>query len=111
MGAVKHLMDEVAARMEVQDPNDPRVQAEVERLLVEERTSDRAEELAQKQTGFSFDGLPSQEQIRIWMQAEQQVRQELDEAAERAWETRADERREIYMEARADERREEGRRA
>lgn len=33
MGGVKHMMDEVAARMEIDDPNDPKVQAEVERLL------------------------------------------------------------------------------
>ncbi len=33
MGQVKHMMDEVAKRMEIKDPNDPRVQAEVERRL------------------------------------------------------------------------------
>jgi hypothetical protein len=33
MGGVRHMMDEVAARMEIDDPNDPKVQAEVERLL------------------------------------------------------------------------------
>lgn len=33
MSGVKHLLDEVAARMEIDDPNDPRVGAEVERLL------------------------------------------------------------------------------
>ncbi len=38
MSQTKHLMDEVAARMGIQDPNDPRVQAEVERLLA---TTDR----------------------------------------------------------------------
>ncbi len=33
MGQIKHLMDEVAARMGIPDPNDPLVLAEVERLL------------------------------------------------------------------------------
>ncbi len=33
MGQVKHMMDEVAKRMEIKDPNDPKVQAEVERRL------------------------------------------------------------------------------
>jgi hypothetical protein len=33
MSAIKHLMDEVAARMEIDDPNDERVKAEVNRLL------------------------------------------------------------------------------
>jgi len=33
MGQVKHMMDEVAKRLEIKDPNDPRVQAEVERRL------------------------------------------------------------------------------
>ena len=33
MGGTKQLADEVAARMEIQDPNDPRVEAEVNRLL------------------------------------------------------------------------------
>ena len=33
MGAVKALIDEVAGRMEIEDVSDPRVQAEVDRLL------------------------------------------------------------------------------
>ena len=33
MSGVKHMMDEVASRMEIDDPNDPKVQAEVARLL------------------------------------------------------------------------------
>lgn len=33
MSGIKHMMDEVAARMEIDDPNDERVKAEVERLL------------------------------------------------------------------------------
>ena len=44
MGQIKHLMDEVATRMGITDPNDPLVQAEVERLL---SIPKRAEELAQ----------------------------------------------------------------
>jgi len=33
MGGVKHMMDVVAARMEISDPNDPKVLTEVKRLL------------------------------------------------------------------------------
>lgn len=33
MGAIKRMMEEVAERMEIDDPNDERVKAEVERLL------------------------------------------------------------------------------
>jgi len=33
MGGTKHLMDETAERLEIDDPNDPKVRAEVTRLL------------------------------------------------------------------------------
>ena len=60
----------------------------LERVDVEERTSDRAEELAQKQFGFSFVDLDNHQQMHIWMLAEQQVQEELNEAAERSWDER-----------------------
>jgi predicted Zn-ribbon and HTH transcriptional regulator len=56
------------------------------RIDVEERTSERAEELAQKRFGVSFDVLASQLQMQVWTDAEVQVREELNEAAELAWE-------------------------
>lgn len=58
---------------------------------IEERACERAEELAQKRTGLSLDDLPPQEQMKLWTEAEQQVREELNEAAERAWEGRHEE--------------------
>jgi len=35
MSGIKHMMDEVAERMDIVDPNDPKVRAEVTRLLGE----------------------------------------------------------------------------
>jgi len=58
------------------------------RVDVEERTSERAEELAQKRFGASFNELDKHQQMMVWMDAEHQVREELNEAAERAWEAR-----------------------
>jgi hypothetical protein len=45
MGGVKHMMDEVAARMGIDDPNDERVKAEVDRLLSELKEKDQKPEV------------------------------------------------------------------
>jgi len=58
------------------------------RVDVEERISERAEELAQKRFGVSFDDLKPHQQMGVWTDAEVQVREKLNEAAERAWESR-----------------------
>ncbi len=50
MSQMKHMMDEVAARMGIQDPNDPRVQAEVERLLAEVEEKEGQPEVPQCQS-------------------------------------------------------------
>jgi len=85
MGATKHLMDEVAARMEIDDPNDPRVLAEVNRLLStrqrrttvmpdrEELTMNKAEEIAGQRYGREFNDLPNGLQYQVFSEAEQAV--------------------------------------
>jgi len=72
----------------------------LQRVDVEERTSDRAEELAQKRFGVSFDVLASPLQMNVWMEAEVQVREELNEAAERACEARQERWDELELERR-----------
>lgn len=62
----------------------------LERVDVEERTSERAEELAQKRFGVSFDVLAPPLQMKTWTDAKVQVQEELNEAAERAVEGRKD---------------------
>ena len=73
---------------------------QVERVDVEERTSVRAEELAQKRFGASFDELDKHQQMVVWMDAEHQVREELNEATERAWEARQEHWDELELERR-----------
>jgi len=55
---------------------------ELDMADVEERTLEKAEELAQKQYGLSFDALPPQQQMRVWTDAEQEVINELALRAE-----------------------------
>jgi len=49
---------------------------------VEEKALEKAEEIAQKQFGLSFDDLTRQQQMRIWTEAEQEVINELALRAE-----------------------------
>ncbi len=72
----------------------------LERIDIEERVSERAEELARKRFGLSFDDLNKRQQMSVWMDAEQQVREELNEAAERAWEARQEHWDELELERR-----------
>jgi len=70
------------------------------RVDVEERASVRAEELAQKRFGASFDDLTPHLQMQTWTDAEVQVQEELNEAAERAWEARQEHWDELELERR-----------
>ena len=67
MGGVKHLADEVAGKLGIRDPNDPRVEAEVSRLLSTDR---RAEAIARRRYGRPFGELPPHEQMTVWLEAE-----------------------------------------
>ncbi len=58
----------------------------VDRHDIEQAALEDAEELAQKRYGRSFDDLPAQEQMRLWVEADQRVRERLNEAAELACE-------------------------
>lgn len=49
---------------------------------VEEKAMEKAEEMAQKQYGVSFDDLTPQQQMRVWNEAEQDVINELALRAE-----------------------------
>lgn len=95
MSAIKHEMDAVAQRMGIKDPNDPRVLAEVGRILgdvgrgkhrhepdFEEMVSEKASELALKWTGYEFETLPGDEQYKVWLEAERQITDQLVSAAE-----------------------------
>jgi len=69
MSGVKHLADEVAEKLGIRDPNDPRVEAEVTRLLSADR---RAEAIACRRYGRPFQELPPHEQMTVWLEAEHQ---------------------------------------
>jgi len=89
----KHVMDEVAAEKSAEvghpglfTPNDPCVIEEAKKRLLppdyEERVSNKAEELAQLQCSREFSDLPPEMQMRIWMEAERDINDDLADGAE-----------------------------
>jgi len=84
MGGVKRMLEEVAEQMGIDDPNDPKVKAEVVRLHPslakgnhkpdrKDMITTKAEELADQRYGREFNDLSPSLQMQVWMEAEQEA--------------------------------------